>query len=120
MTDSCRKVELGRHGSIPEIKVTWNGIVPTTHCRTSSLVVYAEFCAPNDLLDSAWNDIVSCAIGAGVGAGIAALVATPASALPTFLAIFSPCIANKLEGRANELHVSLSMNQEANSDWHGC
>ena len=84
------------------------------------MVVDAEFCAPDDLLDSAWNDIVNCAIAAGVSAGIAALVATPGAATPTFLAIFEPCVASKLAEQASELKTSLSVTQKPNEDWHSC
>ena len=123
MANVCRKVELGRHGSIPELKIKWEGSpipTPKAFCRTSSLVVYAEFCAPDDLLDNAWNDIVNCAILAGVVAGIATIAASPAVALAAFEASFNPCIAGKLAGRANELHVALSSKQEPNEDWHRC
>jgi len=86
--------------------------------RTSSMVAYAEFCAPDDLLNSAWNDIVSCAMAAGAAAGIAAIVAGPAAALAAFEVAFKPCVIAKLGGRANEVQVSLSTSQQPNEDWH--
>jgi len=121
MAHVCRRVELGRSGSIPETMVKWEGSpipIPYMYFRTSSMVAYAEFCAPDDLLNSAWNDIVSCAMAAGAAAGIAAIVAGPAAALAAFEVAFKPCVIAKLGGRANEVQVSLSTSQQPNEDWH--
>lgn len=121
MAHVCRRVELGRSGSIPETMVKWEGSpipIPYMYFRTSSMVAYAEFCAPDDLLNNAWNDVVSCAIAAGGAAGIAAIVAGPAAALPAFELAFKTCVVAKLGGRANEIQVSLSTQQQPNEDWH--
>jgi hypothetical protein len=100
------------------MRVKWKRGIPKVEYRTSSMVVDAEFCAPDNLLDSAWNDIVNCAIMAGVSAGIASLVATPAAATGVFLAIFEPCVRDKLADRASELQAHLSVTQKPNEDWH--
>jgi hypothetical protein len=121
MAHVCRRVEIGRSGSIPEVKVEWEGSpipVPYMYFRTSSMFAYAEFCAPDDLLNSVWTDIMNCAMAAGVAAGIAAVVASPAAALPMFQAAFGPCITAKLGGRATEIQVSLSTEQKPIEDWH--
>jgi hypothetical protein len=73
----CRKIELGRSGSIPEVMVKWEGFptpIPCTYFRTSSMVAYAEICAPDDLLNKAWNDIFICALTA---AGAVATISGP-------------------------------------------
>lgn len=121
MAHVCRRLELGRSGSIPETMVKWEGSpipIPYMYFRTSSMVAFAEFCAPEDLLNTAWNDIVGCAMAAGGMAGIAAIVAGPAAALSAFELTFKPCAMAKLGERANEVQVSLSTSQQANEDWH--
>lgn len=99
----------------------WEGSpipVPYTYFRTSSMTAFAEFCAPGDLLNSVWNDVVSCALTAGATAGIAAIVAGPEAATAAFELTFRPCIVAKVGARANEIQVSLSARQQSNEDWH--
>jgi hypothetical protein len=78
MSYTCRRIELGRHGSVPETMVNWEGSpIPTPYAyfRTTSLVAYAELCTPDNLGDAAWTEIVNCARNAGIAAGIATIVA---------------------------------------------
>jgi hypothetical protein len=121
MAHVCRQIELGRSGSIPEVMVKWEGHpipIPYAYFRTSSMVAYAEICAPDDLLNTSWNDIVNCALAAAGVAVIASIVASPAAALPAFQASFTPCVTAKLGARAGELQVALSTQQHPNGDWH--
>lgn len=118
MSEVCRSVEVGRHGSIPEVKVKWEGFRPVVYTRTSSMVVDVELCGPDDLMDSLWSDIVKCALSSAVAAGIAAIVASPAAALPVFEAAFYPCITAVAAGRASQIKVGLSVQQKLNNDWH--
>lgn len=117
MANICRTVEAGRHGSIPEFKVEWDGLIPVTYHRTSSMVVDVELCGPDDLLDSIWSDISSCAISSAVAAGIAAIIASPPAALPTFEAAFYACIASAANERAEDIKVGLSVQQRPNGPW---
>jgi hypothetical protein len=115
----CRKIELGRSGSIPEVMVKWEGFptpIPCTYFRTSSIVAYAEICAPDDLLNKAWNNVVIRALTAA--GAVATILAGPEAALPTFQAAFQPCLTAKLAGRAGEVKVALSTQQQPNEDWH--
>ncbi len=121
MSHVCRRIELGRVGSITETMIKWEGSpipVPYMYFRTSSIRVYADICAPDDLLNSFWNDIVSCAgVAAGV-ATLAAIVAGPEAALPAFRASFDACLSGKVGDRLGEIQIALSAQQEPNEDWH--
>jgi hypothetical protein len=129
MADICRRVEVGRHGSIPETKVEWEiqdvglGIrtkVPVLYCRTSSLYVYAEICAPEEILDQFWDDITNCALVAAGVATIAVIVASPAAALPAFEGALVPCLEEKAVERISDIGVGLSTRQQANGPWDRC
>jgi hypothetical protein len=117
----CRRVELGRHGRVPETMVKWEGHpIPTPYMyfRTSSMVAYAEVCAPDNLGDEAWSEVLKCAGSAGIAAGIATIIAGPASALPVFESAFKSCLAGKVGELVQKIQVSLSTSQQPNEDWH--
>lgn len=121
MGSTCRQIELGRSGSIPEVMVKWEGSpipLPVTYYRTSSMVAYAEVCGPDDIITNSWNDIVGCALAAAGVATVAAIIAGPEAALPAFQASFVPCLTGKLQARAREIQVALSTQQKPNEDWH--
>lgn len=121
MSYTCRRVELGKHGSVPETMVKWEGSpIPTPYAyfRTTSMVAYAELCTPNNLGDTAWTEIVNCARNAGIAAGIATIVAGPQAALPAFKSTFKGCVLGKLGEAAEQVQVSLSTLQQPNEDWH--
>jgi hypothetical protein len=87
MAHGCRRMEGGSSGAIPEVLVQGEGSplpLSSRDFRTASMVANAEFCAPDALLNQAWNDIMHCAIAAEGAAPIAAMVASPAAALPAF------------------------------------
>ena len=117
MTDVCRSIELGRHGSIPEVKTEWEP-APILYFRTSSIVVSAEVCAPNDLLDQVWEGIQDCSRNALGAATLTALATGPAAAIPVFTASFKTCAVAKLGEVAQKIKVSISSVQKANEDWH--
>jgi hypothetical protein len=117
---TCTRVELGRHGSVPELKVVWEGRPiprPITYTRTSSLVAYAELCGPDVTMNEAWHQIVSCALAGAAAAGIAAIVASPPTALGAFKTAFEACLVGKIAERAKEIRVALSTHQEPNGPW---
>jgi hypothetical protein len=119
MAQVCRRVVLGHVGNIPEWKVEWHGFHSTIRHRTSSVHVYAEFCGPDNAMNQIWNDITTCAVGAGVAAGIVAISVGPEAALPAFMAAFQPCLVSKVGQQvASQVHVALSAHQEPDSDWH--
>lgn len=118
MGEVCKSVEIGRHGNIPEFRTRFRGLLDTyIETRRSAVIVEAQFCGPDDLLDNAWSDVVQCALGAAGVAGIATIVASPPSALPAFQAAFVSCITAKLPGRASEIRVGLGAEQRPVTDW---
>jgi len=118
MENACQQFELGRSGSVPEVKVEWDGITPIIWTRTSSMVAFAEICAPVAILKDALHEIQNCAVAAAGVATISAIVAGPTTALPAFYASFKPCLISKLGDKAGDVHVALSTQQKANEDWH--
>jgi hypothetical protein len=121
MPNVCHKTDIGSVSGIPEFKVEWEGHPiphPILYTKTSRLVVYAEICGPDDLLNDAWNDIVQCAAVAGAAAGITAIVGSPAAALPAFKAAFITCMDAKIGIRVSEINVALSTEQQASGGWH--
>ena len=116
MTDICRKIELGRHGSIPEVKVEWTP--PAIYYRTSSLVVNAEICAPEELLDQAWAAVQECTLTALGVATLAGLATGPAAAIPLFQSSFKTCVLAKIGDLAKDIKSAISTEQKANEDWH--
>ena len=118
MPNVCRQIELGRSGSVPEVMIKWEGIVPVEYHRTTSMVAYAELCGPEDVINGFWHDIVNCAIAAAAAAGLTIIIAGPSAAVPAFEDTFSPCIAAKINQNSSEIHVSLSTQQQPNEDWH--
>jgi len=120
MSNACRQIELGRSGYLPESMVKWEGSpipAPYMYYRTSSMVAYAELCAPEDLFDTFWSEVVSCAIAAGATVGVSVIVADPEAARPQFEGVFRSGMA-KIGERANEILVSLSARQQPNKEWH--
>lgn len=116
----CRRIELGRHGSIPEFKVEWEGAPvpkPIGYTRTSSLVAYGELCGPEPSLNDVWPDVASCAISAAGAIGIAAIVAGPTAILESFQAAFLACLAAKIGEVAKEYRIAISVLQEPNGPW---
>lgn len=121
MAHVCRRVEIGRSGFIPETMVKWEGSpipAPYMYFRTTSTVAYAEICAPGDILDTSWNDVVSCAITAGETVGISTIIADPEATRGTFELAFKSCAVTKLGEHADRIQVSLSTGQQPNTDWH--
>ncbi|WP_428390290.1 hypothetical protein [Lichenicoccus sp.] len=121
MGQECRQIELGRSDSIPEYMVKWEGSpIPhaVTYQRSSSMVAFAEICAPADLLNESWHDIITCSIAAAAAAGVALIIAGPEAATPAVNASFMPCLGAKLKGRAQEVQIALSTQQKSNNDWH--
>ena len=121
MSYACRQLELGRNGSIPETMVKWEGSpipVPHMYFRTSSTVAYAEFCAPEDILENVWTDVVACAQTAGETVGIATITADSDAVLGEFESAFKSCIVAKLGGHADRIQVSLTVRQQPDKDWH--
>ena len=116
MADICRKIELGRHGSIPEVKAEWTP--PAIYYRTSSLVVNAEICAPEGLLDEVWESVQGCALTALGVATLAGLATGPTTAIPTFQSAFKACVLAKLGDLAKGIKSAISTEQKANEDWH--
>ena len=101
--------------------VKWEGSpipAPYMYFRTTSTVAYAEFCAPNDILDSVWTDVVACAIKVGETVGIATIVPDPDAVLGVFESAFKSCAVAKIGGHADRIQVSLSVRQQPNKDWH--
>ncbi len=117
MAEVCKSLEIGRHGNIPEFRVKWEGIKSKLQTRRSSMIIEAQFCGPEDLLNNAWNDVVQCAMSAAGAATIAAIAASPAAALPAFEAAFVACITTKLPARASEIGVGLSAEQRPVTEW---
>ena len=121
MIIECRQIELGRSGSIPEVEIKWEGKPipkPIEYHRTASMVAFAEVCGPDDILNNAWHDIVTCALAAAGAAGVATIVAGPSGAYAVFEASFFPCLEIKLKDRAKEVQLALSTQQKPNDDWH--
>jgi hypothetical protein len=117
----CRQLELGRSGSVPESMVKWEGTpIPAPHMyyRTLSTVAYAEFCAPGDILNSVWTDVVACAIRAAETVGIARIIADPDAVVGVFEAGFKSCLIAQHGGHAERIQVSLSVHQKPNKEWH--
>ena len=121
MSYVCRQIELGRSGSVPESMVKWEGTpipAPFMYYRTSSIVAFAEFCAPSDILDSVWNEVVTCAMTAGKTVGIATIVKDPDASLGIFESAVKSCLVANVGGHADRIQVSLSVQQLPNKDWH--
>jgi hypothetical protein len=117
MADVCKKVLLGKFGSIPEVKVVWKHRIPKFMHRTSHIHVYLEACAPSNVMNQILNDVTSCALSSGAAAGIAAIASGP-GALPVFTASFKSCLEHKVgQQLANQVHVAISSKQEA-GPWH--
>ena len=117
----CRQIELGRSGFFPETMVKWEETPiprPYMYLRILSTVAYAEFCAPQDILESAWSDIVACAITASGTIGITTIIAGPEKALAVFESEFRSCLVAKLGEQADTVQVSLSARQQPSKDWH--
>ena len=117
----CRQLELGRGGAVPESMVKWEGSpipAPYMYYRTSSPVAYAEFCAPADILDNVWTDVVACAMTAGETVGVPAIIANPEAVIGVFESAFKSCLVAKLGGQAERFQVSLSVHQQPNKEWH--
>ena len=76
-------------------------------------MVYAKFYAPKDILNSAWSDIVSCAIIAGKTVGIRTIITDPDGALGIFDSVFKSCLVAKMGGHADRIEVSLSTRHQS-------
>lgn len=127
MATLCKKLKLGKDGNTPEVRVEWVGSPvpsPVLYYRTSSTVLYAEFCADEDFLDNYLSNVLfPCAIASIEGLAAGGAIGLIIDSLPTVVALYSAavitCINEKL-GRdtGTELHISLSAIQEPNEDWH--
>jgi len=116
----CRRVEIGRSGSTPETMVKWEGAIPAPYMyfRTTSTVVHAELCGPEDIFTSRWSEVVACAITAGATVGIATIVASPETAVKAFEPAFRDCVAAKIGDYAGKIQVSLSTGLQPDQEWH--
>lgn len=117
----CRQLELGRSGLTPESMVQWEGSpipAPYMYFRTSSSVARAEFCAPEDILDSVWPDVVACATNASETVGLSTIISGPDGVLGEFVSAFKSCIIAKHGGHADRILVSLSVRHEPDKEWH--
>ena len=120
MTYACRQTELGRNGFFPETKVQWEGTPiprPYMYLRILSTVTFAEFCAPGDILDTAWDEIEACALTAGGAVGMTTIT-DPNTALTAFESAFKACLVEKLGRQADSVQVSLSRRLHPHQDWH--
>lgn len=102
----CRQFEFGLVSLLPE---TINDREGTPVPR--SFMAYANFYAPKDILISAWNDIVACAIIAGKTVGIISIITNPVAALGIFECTFKSCLIARLGGHSERIHVSLGARQ---------
>ena len=121
MTHICRQTEIGRNGFFPETMVKWEGTPiprPYMYLRILSMVTFAEFCAPGDILDKAWDDVVACAITAGGAVDLATLIADPNKTLAAFESAFKSYLAEKLGEQAESVQVSISRRLHPQKDWH--
>jgi len=98
----CRQFEFGWVSLLPE---TINDREETPTPR--SFMVYANFYAPKDILISAWNDIVACAIIAGKTVGIITIITNPVASFGIFECTFKSCLIARLGGHFDRIHVSI-------------
>lgn len=121
MSYACRQLELGRIGLIPESKVQWEGSpipAPYVYYRTSSTVAYVELCAPGELLEAHWSDIVSAAVTAAKAVGIDKIVDEPYTTLTTFESSFQSLLVNNGVTEGGKILLTLSARQQPNNEWH--
>lgn len=121
MSYACRQLELGRTGLVAESKVKWEGSplpAPYIYYRTSSTVAYAEFCAPGDMLDAHWGDIVASAMMAAQAIGVEKIADEPYTALAAFQSSFQTLLAEKGVEEGGTILISLSARQQPNKEWH--
>nr|WP_321465313.1 hypothetical protein [uncultured Desulfobulbus sp.] len=121
MSYACRQLELGRTGLVAESKVKWEGSpipAPYIYYRTSSTVAYAEFCAPGDLLDAHWGDIVASAIMAAKAVGVDKIADEPYTTLAAFESSFQTLLAEAGVAEGGKILISLSARQQPNKEWH--
>lgn len=121
MSYTCRQLELGRTGLVAESKVAWEGSpIPAPHFyyRTSSTVAYAEFCAPGDMLDTHWSEIVTAAMVAGKAVGVEKIANEPYTSLAAFESSFQTQLAENGVAEGSNILISLSARQQPNKEWH--
>jgi hypothetical protein len=125
MASICKQHKIGSTNGPRQTKVEWRneppfGIPsPTLYCRDSVYAAYAELCGPDDIIDTMWSDVQTCAGVAASAATLAAIFASPAAALPAFETAFKACLAAKVAGRVDEIQVHLSTADET-GDWGSC
>jgi hypothetical protein len=101
--------------------VKWEGSpipAPYIYYRTSSSVAFADICAPGDILDSIWTDVVSCAITVVEAVGVSTVIKDPEAVLGVFESAFKSCLVGKVGGHAELIQVSLSVRHLPDKDWH--
>jgi len=121
MSYACRQLELGRTGLVAESKVKWEGSpipAPYFYYRTSSTVAYAEFCAPGDILEAHWSDIVTAAMVATKAVGVEKIADEPYTSLAAFTSSFHTLLAEKGVAEGGKILISLSARQQPNKEWH--
>ena len=111
MPCTCRQFELGRIKPLLEASFDRGGT--SSPCP---FVAYAKFCAPKDILNSAWSDIVACSIIAGKTVGIRTIISNPAAVLGIFESTFKSCLVARLGGHADRIQVSLGTRQLSDKD----
>ncbi len=121
MSYACRQLELGRTGLVAESKVKWEGSpipAPYVYYRTASTVAYAEFCAPGEVIEDHWADIVASAMMAAKGVGVDKIADEPYTALEAFTSHFQTNLAEKGVAEGGKILISLSARQQPNKEWH--
>ncbi|MBM9616006.1 hypothetical protein JWJ90_17185 [Desulfobulbus rhabdoformis] len=121
MSYACRQLELGRTGLVAESKVKWEGSPipqPYIYYRTTSTVAYAELCAPGDVLDAHWSEIVAAAISAGKAVGVERIANEPYTALEAFTASFNEQLGLGGVAGGDKILITLSARQQPNKEWH--
>jgi len=98
----CRQFEFGWVSLLPE---TINDSEGTPTPRP--FMAYANFYAPEDILVSAWNDIVPCAIIAGKTVGIVSIITNPVASLGIFECTFKSCLIARLGWHSDRINVSI-------------
>lgn len=119
MASICKRHPVGSMNGPKQTKVTWHGISPTLHCRDSHYVAYAEFCGPDNILDTLWSDVQNCAVTAAGIATLTAIFTSPGTATVAFEAAFKACLTTKTTNRVDDIQVHLGVSDET-GDWGAC
>jgi hypothetical protein len=86
-------------------------------CRDCCTELTVVFSHPR--LEEIWGDVQGCAIGAAAAATILGLIATPATAEPTFKGVFYGCLVAKFGDWVNQIGIRFSRDARCGSA-HDC